>query len=110
MLTMTEVTVFSCLLSTRFTADMSYRTMCLFFCLAPLLSTAGTAQTLLLMNVVTLRGPKLFKTSKHFSFHFFWGAKSALPELHLLPGNDSLLNILSGSIEINWELVSGSEA
>lgn len=37
-------------------------------------------------------------------------APSAQPELHLLPGNNSLLNILSGSIEINWERVSGSEA
>lgn len=31
-------------------------------------------------------------------------------QLHLLPGNSSLLSILSGSIEINWERVSSSEA
>lgn len=58
LLTMTEVTAFSCLLSTRFTADMSYRTTCL--CLSRTTALRCWDGPFLFMNVVTLRGPQLF--------------------------------------------------
>lgn len=49
---------------------------CVCVCLAPLLSTAGMAQTLSFMNVVTLRGPRPFLNLQ--TFPLFW-QKSAPP-------------------------------
>lgn len=83
----------------------------------------GCPKVFLFMNTVTLKG------SVAFLFFFLSQegrtkppnisvcacfAETPLqrrsPQLHLLPGNSSLLSILSGSIEINWERVSSSEA
>lgn len=108
-----EATLFSCSLSTCFTAARLWRALqsdvLVSHRCSPLL---GRPRVFHLWTLWHWEVRHSFKLPQHFSFHFFDknSAPPARPELHLLPGNDSLLNILSGSIEINWERVSGSEA
>lgn len=69
-----------------------------------------------LNNSVTVKGlqPSCNRAAgtvfKHFLFPFCWNSSATVQsQSHLLLGNGSLLNVLSGSTEINWERVGGSE-
>lgn len=113
-LTVTEVTLFSCLLSTRFAAT---RLWCVLqndmFVFVSRHSSAllGRPKVFYLWTLWHWEVRDYFKPRNILVSTFQRNsAPPAPPELHLLPGNNSLLNILSGSIEINWERVRGSEA
>lgn len=113
-LTVTGVTLFSCLLSTHFTAAWLWRVLRIdMFVLVSHHRSAllGRPKVSYLWTLWHWEVRDYFKP-RNISVSTFQrnSAPPARPELHLLPGNNSLLNILSGSIEINWERVSGSEA